>query len=105
MIIANEVDDFQLNSTSSRVNYFPARALAHLLSLINTTARDTFTVLVSFLVPAKFNSCVPKRTHSLVDLKVNFPCSILLKFFTNLALSAKLIPFAIAGNFVLLQLS
>ena len=52
MIIVNEVDDFQLNSTSSRVNYVPARALAHLLSLINATARDTFTVLFSFLVPA-----------------------------------------------------
>ena len=52
MIIVNEVAYFQVNSTSSRVNYVPARALAHLLSLINATARDTFTVLVSFLVPA-----------------------------------------------------
>ena len=101
MVIANEVDDFQLNSTSSRVNYFPARALAHLLSLINATARDTFTVLVSFLDPREF-SCVPKRPHNLVDLNINFPCSFLLKFYTNVALSTKLISFAIAGNFVLL---
>ena len=84
-----------------RVNYVPARALAHLRSLINATARDTFTVLVSFLDPREV-SCVPKRTHNLVDLNINFPCSFLLKFFTNLALTTKLISFAIAGNFVLL---
>ena len=48
MIIVNEVDDFQLNSASSRVYYVPARALAHLLCLINATAGDTFTVLVHF---------------------------------------------------------
>ena len=101
MIIVNEVDDFQLNSTSSRVNYVPARALAHLRSLISSTARDTSTVLVSFLDPREVN-CVPKRPHNPVDLKINFPCSFLLKFYTNLALSTKLISFAIAGNFVLL---
>ena len=101
MILLNEVDDFQLNSTSTRVNYVPARALAHLRSLISATTRDTFTVLVSFLDPREV-SCVPKRPHNLVDLNINFPCSFLLKFFTNLALTTKLISFAIAGNFVLL---
>ena len=71
MIIVKEVDDFQLNLTSSRVNYVPARALAHLRSLINATARDTCTVLVSFLHPREV-SCVRKRPHNLVDLKIKF---------------------------------
>ena len=106
-MIVDEVDDFQLNSTSSWVNYVPASALAHLRSLISATARDTYTVLVSFLDPrAQLEvSCVFKRPHDLVDLKINFPCSFLSKFFTNLALSTKLISFAIAGNFVPLSLS
>ena len=52
MIFVNEVDDFQVNSTSSRV-LCSGKNAGSLRSIIGGTARDIFTVLVSFLVPSK----------------------------------------------------